>query len=101
MAATGVTWRTEQISYDDGRIRGAFDVVAFRIGGNKMAVVFADVTVRKQAEAALREAEQQFRGMFERHQAIMLLIDPDSGAIVNANVSAARSMGFRWTNCAG
>ena len=62
-----------------------------------------DITERKRAEEALREAEQQFRGMFERHhEAIMLLIDPDSGAFVNANVSWRVSSGFcRWTNCAG
>lgn len=53
-----------------------------------------DLTERKQAEEALREAEQRFHSMFERHDAIMLLIDPQSGAIMDANSAAARFYGY-------
>lgn len=41
-----------------------FDVHAFRIGppaARQVAVLFTDITARKQAEAALRESEAQFR----------------------------------------
>ncbi|PDW03847.1 PAS domain S-box protein [Candidatus Viridilinea mediisalina] len=53
-----------------------------------------DVTMRRTLEAELREAEQRFRSMFERHQAIMLLIDPYSGAIVDANLAASAFYGY-------
>jgi PAS domain S-box-containing protein len=59
-----------------------------------IVAMLQDITAHKQAEDALREAEQRFRRMFERHQAIMLLIDPRSGAIVNANAAAAQFYGY-------
>ena len=49
---------------------------------------------RKRAEAALQQSEVHFREMFERHESIMLLIDPESGEIVDANASASRYYGY-------
>jgi PAS domain S-box-containing protein len=53
-----------------------------------------DVTERKHAEEALRESAQRFRQMFDSHSAIMLLVDPDSGAIADANPAAAAFYGY-------
>jgi PAS domain S-box-containing protein len=49
---------------------------------------------RFKVEGQLRESEQHFRSMFERHEAIMLLVAPDSGAIVGANPAAERFYGY-------
>jgi PAS domain S-box-containing protein len=46
------------------------------------------------AERAVRQSEERFRSMFERHQAVMLLIDPHSGTIVDANAAAAEYYGY-------
>jgi diguanylate cyclase (GGDEF)-like protein/PAS domain S-box-containing protein len=50
--------------------------------------VVEDISVRKQVEVDLRASEEQFRAMFENHQSMMLLIDPESGEIIDANHSA-------------
>lgn len=48
----------------------------------------------KKAEEEVRLSEERFRTMFAHHQAIMLLIDPQSGAIIDANRSATIFYGF-------
>jgi PAS domain S-box-containing protein len=49
-----------------------------------------DVTERR----ILVESEERFRNMFEHHNAVMLLIEPDSGAIVEANKAAVAYYGY-------
>ena len=64
-------------------------------GAVKGLVIFSrDITEQKKAEDALKISEARFRTMFERHQAVMLLIEPDSGAIVDANAAAAKFYGY-------
>ncbi len=48
---------------------------------------------RREASAELAEREQLYRQMFLNNRAIKLLIDPGSGAIVDANQAAARFYG--------
>lgn len=47
-----------------------------------------------QRTRALLESEARFRQMFECHSSPMLLIDPASGQIADANASAARFYGY-------
>ena len=54
VAKNGGTWRTEQISYKDNRISGAFEVVAFQFASQKMAAMFFDSTERKKAEERIQ-----------------------------------------------
>lgn len=42
----------------------------------------------------LRESEERFRSLFERHSAVMLLIDPSDGDIISANEAAAAYYGY-------
>jgi len=48
----------------------------------------------QQHEQELKESEHRFRQMFEGHSAIMLMIEPRSGRIVDANSSAAQFYGY-------
>ena len=43
----------------------------------------------------LQESEARFRQMFESHASPMMLIDPEGGSIVNANLAAEKFYGYR------
>ncbi len=66
------------------------------VGGRTIGILgtYEDITPRKQAEAALRESEARFRSLFENNFTVMFVIDPDSGAIVNANPAATAYYGW-------
>ena len=53
----------------------------------EVQAVGRDVTERRNAEEALRQSEQQYRGMFESQADAVLVIDPE-GRIVDANPAA-------------
>jgi len=63
-AKKGAPWKTEQIDYDADGIKGAFEVVAFQTSPNKMVAMFQDITVRKQAEDALRMKTGELETLF-------------------------------------
>ena len=48
----------------------------------------------RRTQTQLRESEHRFRSFFEHNHAVMLLIEPASGAILGANESAARFYGY-------
>ena len=56
--------------------------------------LFDDITDRKQTEDTLRQSEERFRLLFENHSAIMILLDPGTGEITDANHAAAEFYGW-------
>ncbi len=62
-------------------------------GGAVLAHI--NITSRKLAEEALVASERRYRDMFENNHAVMLIINPDGGAIVDANPAAEQFYG--WT----
>lgn len=54
----------------------------------------ASAIEQKRKEDALRESERRYRQMFENNRAVQLLIDPESGAIVDANMAASDFYGY-------
>lgn len=55
---------------------------------------FTEMAGRVHAEDTLRSSEALYRAMFEKNQATKLLIDPATGAIVDANLAASRFYGY-------
>ncbi len=53
-----------------------------------------DVTDRVLVEQALRSAEERYRHMFDAGNAIRVLIDPDTGCVVDANIAASEFYGY-------
>jgi PAS domain S-box-containing protein len=64
VATTGEPYEHEQVSYSDERVVGVFDIAAFQIEQNRMAVWFRDITERRKVETALRESEARMRSIF-------------------------------------
>jgi PAS domain-containing protein len=56
--------------------------------------VVRDVTKRKRAEEALRESEERYRSLFTNNHTVMLLIDPKTADIVDANPAACSFYGW-------
>ena len=54
----------------------------------------ASAIEHKRKEDALRENERRYRQMFENNRAVKLLIDPQNGAIVDANMAACDYYGY-------
>lgn len=61
----GESWSTEHIVYEDGKLSGAFEVNAFQMSPGKVAVLFNEITARKQAEEALRVERSILRDILE------------------------------------
>jgi len=51
----------------------------------------------ERSKEALRESERKFRNMFATHSAVMLLVDPPTGSILDANLAAEHFYGYSQT----
>lgn len=60
-----------------------------------------DITPLKQAEEELKESESRYRSLFQDNHAVMLLIDPESGEIVDANPAACSFYEYTWQELTG
>jgi PAS domain S-box-containing protein len=73
-----VTWVRERAELEfnpQGQLLGGFGTTQ-------------DITPLKRAEQDLKESESRHRSLFQDNHAVMLLIDPESGEIVDANPAA-------------
>ncbi len=71
-----------------------YSVDAYRTAPGRFATVFTDITEQKRMQAVLEQSENRFRSMFHEHSAVKLMIEPESGAIIDANDAAARFYGW-------
>jgi signal transduction histidine kinase/ActR/RegA family two-component response regulator len=58
-AESGESWQTEQVDYTDGKISGAFEVHVFQMSPGNAAVLFNEITRRKQAEEERQHLQMQ------------------------------------------
>ncbi|NEQ96459.1 MAG: PAS domain S-box protein, partial [Cyanothece sp. SIO2G6] len=71
--------------------------VPFMFGNQLTALsVIRDVTERKQMESAMREAEIQFRSIFENVSDGLVIIDLETGMLLTANPAYCIMHGYRY-----
>lgn len=56
-------------------------------------VMATDVATRAMAHEALRQGRRTYEQLFRNSQAVMIIVDPDDGSIVDANLAAAAFYG--------
>ena len=78
----------------EGLEHGADSYIARPIPNRELLARVKAMLRLKYAENRLRKSEEQFRGMFENHSAVMLLIEPVTGRILDANKAAERFYGY-------
>lgn len=76
-----ISWKNRILTGEDGRVTSALS------SGR-------DVTHQRRAEEALRERDEQYRALFHNEHAVMLLLDPVTGAIVDVNPAACHFYGY-------
>jgi PAS domain S-box-containing protein len=72
-----------------GRVTRFADCVPLRL-----VVTHENITQEKQLAAAFHDSEKRFRLLFDRHSAVMLLIEPITGRIQDANIAAGTFYGY-------
>ena len=77
-AARGETWSTTDLYYNDEQIAGAYDIVAFQVTAGQVAVMFSDITTRKQTEQKLKESEKKHRTIFQNIQDVYFEMASDT-----------------------
>ncbi|MFX1283180.1 MAG: PAS domain S-box protein [Promethearchaeota archaeon] len=60
-ATKGIIWTSDEITYEDERIKGAYEVCAFQTSPGMMVASFLDITERKKTEESLKESERKYR----------------------------------------
>ncbi len=88
-----------EIHTGEGESRRSYDVVSSPLGlgggiGAGRLLVLRDITEREEAENALRASEDRYRQLFELESDAIMLVDDDSGRILEANTAATTLYGY-------
>lgn len=86
--------------HKDGSYRWIHNRGDFMIGESgkamRMIGMMQDITARRQVEKELQEGEARYHSLFKKNQAAMLMIDPETAAIVDANLGACVFYGYPY-----
>lgn len=65
-------------------------------GNLRTSMIIRDVTDKERSRQELRESEERFRSLFYNNLSVMLIVDPDTGNITDANESAVKYYGWDY-----
>jgi len=86
--------------HKDGAYRWIHDWGNFMTDGSgkarRMIGIMQDITVYRQAKKELQESEERYHSLFKKNLAAMLMIDPETATIVDANLGACVFYGYPY-----
>ena len=93
VAREGVPLSSDTFAYEDGGIRGIFEIHAVPLGPNRMAVFFRDISEKKKAEDELERSETRFRALIQNSSDIIQILDQDR-KLVYSSPAFAKILGY-------
>jgi PAS domain S-box-containing protein len=90
-AEKGISWSTEQLVYNDGKIVGAFEVKAFQTTPGSMVAIFDDITERRQSEILLKEKTDEIEAQNEEYMRLNEELNQTNKALIEAKEHAEES----------
>jgi len=82
----------------DGSVMDVESNVHYRpINGGQFVSFLHDITNRKLTEKKLRESDERYKSLFRDNHSVMLLINPDTGEIIDANPVSCNYYGWSYS----
>jgi two-component system, NtrC family, sensor kinase len=82
------------------RLNTWYEIRMYPVDGG-LSLYLHDISDRKQAEAALRQQEAQYRSIFESTSDGLVIHDLETGEVIEANPAACRMHGYAYENFVG
>jgi PAS domain S-box-containing protein len=97
-AKTLKVWQGKyRVKYADGTIRFLYGNSVPQLESDGSVLwhgYISDITEQTLAEKKIQQIDQQYRDMFEKNTAVKLVVNPENGAIITANLSAEKFYGY-------
>lgn len=88
-----------RLSFSRIKDKSTGDMLGIMVIGQDIAVkkrLQEEIRIHQEFERKLRESEERFRAMFDKHSAVMCLIDPESLQILSVNNAALAFYGYSF-----
>jgi len=81
-------------SFKTGKIKDIHALADYDSKKKRIIGTIYDITKQKQAEELIKKSEEKYRNLFQKHHAAMMIIDPETGEILDTNYAAAHFYGW-------